>query len=90
MCSIRFLRELLINNLVETIPDYNTKKINNNNNNIQIYNTIEIPSSKEEKNLFLLIPHCPTHKNVGNDSPILTTKKQKNSYFNSGPFNANY
>ena len=26
LCSICFLRELLINNLVETIPDYNTKK----------------------------------------------------------------
>ena len=25
LCSIRFLREFLINDLVETIPDYNTK-----------------------------------------------------------------
>ena len=32
LCSICFLRELLINDLVETIPDYNTNNNNNNNN----------------------------------------------------------
>ena len=38
LCSIHFLRELLINDLVETIPDYNTKN-NNKTEGMRCYSS---------------------------------------------------
>ena len=49
---------MLINNLVETIPDYNTKK------KIMIMSKyiirLKFHQLKKKKNPFLLIPHRPT------------------------------